>query len=211
MSVNYPENIIVHHTAVSYDKNPNQFDAVNNYHKSKGWGMIGYHYLIEKDGTVKKGRAIGMLGAHCYQQSMNYKSIGICLTGFFDIELPTKEQKKSLKALLLDLMKTYQIPINNIYPHRHFAKYKSCYGSKLSHTWARDLLISKYMYKLVKEKGNPDVYALNEVSNELIKICNEATFKQGVISKMWENVIHEVDSLQNYNLSSEIMLTSSDN
>lgn len=129
--MNRPRNIIVHHSWISYNENPNQFDAIDRYHRGKGWGMIGYHYVIEKDGTVKAGRKESQTGAHTSQRAMNYFSIGICLTGNFDIEKPTEEQKKSLKQLIKAIQKKYRIADKNVYPHRHFATYKSCWGSKL--------------------------------------------------------------------------------
>ena len=33
--------------------------------KSRGWSDIGYHFYIELDGTIKKGRDIDRIGAHC--------------------------------------------------------------------------------------------------------------------------------------------------
>lgn len=124
--------IIIHHTAVSYTKNANQFDAVNRYHVGKGWGSIGYHYFIEKDGTIKEGRKESQIGAHTYQQDMNYKSLGICLCGHFDEEDPTNEQLHSLQALVNKVGKI------RVYAHRKFAPYKSCPGGNFT-----DLMISK--------------------------------------------------------------------
>lgn len=130
--------IIVHHSAVSYDKNPNQFTAIDNYHKSKGWGGIGYNFLIEKDGTVKTGRSLTVPGAHTYQQDMNYHSVGICLTGDFDApasyehpaELPTDAQCKSLYDLIIRMQSQFNVPDQNVVPHRHFAP-KPCWGKNL--------------------------------------------------------------------------------
>lgn len=128
--MNVPKNIIVHHTAVSREKNSNQFEATDNYHKSKGWGGIGYHYLIEPDGTVKQGRADNEPGAHTSQKNMNYLSLGICLTGDFDIEEPTKEQCIALQELIRRKQTEYTILDDNVVPHRHYAP-KSCWGNKL--------------------------------------------------------------------------------
>jgi len=128
--MNTPKWIIVHNSAVSREKNPEQFDSINNYHKSKGWGMIGYHYLLEPNGIIKKGRAENQVGAHCYQEGMNYNSIGICLTGYFDIEEPTKEQKEALADLVKELQKKYKIPDENVVGHRHFAP-KTCPGTNI--------------------------------------------------------------------------------
>lgn len=129
--MNRPQNIIVHHTLVSREKNPNQFEAVNDYHVRKGWGKIGYHYLIEADGTIKKGREETDEGAHTKEERMNYRSIGICLTGNFDAEEPTLEQCKALHSIITQIKSKYSIPDANIFPHREFATYKSCWGSKL--------------------------------------------------------------------------------
>ena len=137
---NIPKNIVVHHTGVSYDKNPDQFEATNTYHKSKGWGMIGYHHEIAKDGTIHKGREHHQPGAHCYQKRMNYESIGIVLDGNFDIEMPTAAQIKSLKWLLIKISNDYKIHHSKIGPHRNYATYKSCYGSKLADDWASKLV-----------------------------------------------------------------------
>lgn len=129
-SMNIPQNIIVHHTLVSRTKNPNQFDAVNDYHKRQGWGKIGYHYLIEPDGTIKKGREENETGAHTKEKMMNYRSIGICLTGNFDEEEPTLQQCKALHSIITQLQAKHKIKDSRIFPHRHFAP-KSCWGSKL--------------------------------------------------------------------------------
>lgn len=139
--------IVVHHTGVSRSINPNQWKATNDYHKSK-WGMKsklgyygGYNFQIEADGTVGQYREIGeeTVAATGY----NFNSIHICLTGNFDIELPTEAQKISLKKLLERYTKEYWIFPSNIIPHRATGANKSCYGNKLSNAWARDLLITE--------------------------------------------------------------------
>jgi len=79
-----PESIkylIVHHTATARDTTT--FDAVKKYHISKGWGDIGYHYFITADGKIWPGRAENIVGAHASSSDMNFKSLGICLTGNF--------------------------------------------------------------------------------------------------------------------------------
>ena len=155
---NKPTQIICHHTAASYDKNPDQFEATRKYHISKGWGDIGYHYEISKGGKVYKGRDESMPGAHTKEQNVNYNSIGICLDGDFDKELPTKEQIESLKKLLQELMVKYKILPSNIFPHRHYAvlngkPYKSCYGSKLPDDWARKLVETIVVNKPVYDEA----------------------------------------------------------
>lgn len=137
--------ICVHHTAVSYSKNPDQFKATNEFHKQQ-WNMKsslglygGYNYEIAKEGKVGQFRKDGeeTIGAVGH----NFDTIHIALDGNYDIELPTEKQKESLKKLLSEKMKEYSIPLSNIVPHRKWAS-KSCFGNLLSDTWASDLVAS---------------------------------------------------------------------
>ncbi len=142
MKNNIPLWIILHHTAVSYDKNPDQFNATNIYHKSIGFPIsslgffTGYQYEINKDGKVYQARIDTETGAHT--KGMNNSSIGICADGNFDIEMPTPAQVASLRILISRLSSEFRIPPENIVPHRKFAN-KTCYGSRLSDDWARSL------------------------------------------------------------------------
>lgn len=47
--------------------------------EERGWSDIGYHYVIDVDGTVKEGRPVDRTGAHVAGHNAN--SIGICLIG----------------------------------------------------------------------------------------------------------------------------------
>ena len=130
--------IIIHHSAVSREKNSNQFDAIERYHASKGWGQnTGYHYLIESDGTIKQGRKENEIGAHCKEDNKNYDSIGICLTGNFDIEKPTVKQIKSLFRLIKDIKTRHDI--KEVNGHRKYATYKLCPGVLFTDTMIKFL------------------------------------------------------------------------
>lgn len=93
---------------------------------------VGYHYLIEKTGAIRQARADDDEGAHTIGQ--NLKSIGICLAGNFDVDVPTMAQVESLGALLLALTVIHKIRENQIFPHRMFSE-KSCFGKKLPDDW----------------------------------------------------------------------------
>jgi len=45
-----------------------------------------------------------------------------------------------------EIMKRYNIPASEIYPHRKFAK-KTCYGNRLSDTWASELMVTQTQIK----------------------------------------------------------------
>jgi len=147
--------LIVHHTGGSAsnplaDSSNFTFEQCNTLHKkqfnfisSLGF-YVGYHYYIEKNGTLKQASLNTDLGAHTIGK--NAESIGICLAGNFDLTLPTSAQISTLVNLLESLSKVYNIPKENIVPHRRFA-IKTCYGQRLMDDWARKLL-NKPMFKL---------------------------------------------------------------
>lgn len=127
-----PESIkylIVHHTATSRDTTT--FAAVKRYHVSKGWGDIGYHYFITADGKIWPGRAENVVGAHATSNNMNFKSLGICLTGNFMNEVPTTAQLTSLETLLISLKVKHNIPIENILGHQEIPASTACPGTNL--------------------------------------------------------------------------------
>jgi len=121
--------IIIHHSGTSRDKMLNQFDSIKNYHiETKGWGDIGYNWLIEPYGDIKRGRPENIPGAHCYQQSMNLKSIGICLSGNLEKEKPTPAQLLSLVNLITSIQN--RNGKCEIYGHKDFSK-TACPGRNL--------------------------------------------------------------------------------
>ena len=79
------EGIGLHHSGVTVLQS---VEVIHNYHKSKGWAGIGYHYYVRKDGSIYRGRPENMAGAHC--TGINSISIGICAEGNFSEETITK-------------------------------------------------------------------------------------------------------------------------
>ncbi len=150
--------LIIHHSAISRTKKSEQFDAINNYHKNKGWGMIGYHYLIEPSGELKKGREETTIGAHCYGH--NHDSLGICLAGNFDIEYPTREQEISLSKLLETLQEKY--PKAEIKHHRDFRN-THCPGKLLGGEWHKPINNKKMTPILTKDKDDHQYITFDEV------------------------------------------------
>lgn len=140
--INIPKYLIVHHTGGTdldplADTSNHTFEIVNDYHKSLGWGKIGYHYFIDKKGKLTQGRLDTEIGAHTIGK--NSQSLGICLAGNFDATLPTEAQRQTLGILLKKKVIEYKIASEDICPHREFAT-KTCYGNKLHNMWAEDLI-----------------------------------------------------------------------
>lgn len=117
-----PSCIMIHHTAVSFQKNPDQFKATNLYHQRK-WNQkssLGYyagnHYEISDKGRVRQARTDGEVAVACWQKKMNDgHCLHICLDGNFDEEKPQPLQIYALRDLLRKLAKKYQISSDLIY------------------------------------------------------------------------------------------------
>jgi hypothetical protein len=114
------DEIIIHCTATRpnwwEDKTTEEKVAeVKRWHvQDNGWSDLGYHYLIDRDGTVAKGRPVEKAGAHC--KGHNSTTIGVSLFGGHGSserdtfnEHFTVEQNKALRELLADLSDTYGI------------------------------------------------------------------------------------------------------
>ena len=105
--------LYIHHTATP--RETTTFEWVDDFHKSKGWGGIGYHYFIGADGSLKQGRADEEIGAHVKWDNQN--SIGICVAGNFEEEVPTEAQMGTLTQLLKKLCQKYRIKPAAIWGH----------------------------------------------------------------------------------------------
>ena len=141
-----PSSIMIHHTAVSLEKNSDQFKATNTYHQIK-WNQksslgyyVGYHYEISGIGKIKQARKDGEVSVACWQKKMNDgRCVHICLDGNFDEEEPLPPQIYALRDLLRKLTRKYSISEDSIFFHRDFAK-KSCPGKHLMFIFIKSLL-----------------------------------------------------------------------
>lgn len=128
--------IVVHCTATRADwwagrKTSQKVAEIRRWHvEDRGWADIGYHFLIDRDGTVAKGRPVEKAGAHV--EGHNATTIGVSLFGghganptdSFDQHF-TKEQDKALRELIADLEEKY--PITKVSGHNEYAA-KACPG-----------------------------------------------------------------------------------
>lgn len=70
--------IVIHCSADPADTTKDATD-VERYHRSLGWRDVGYHYLINRDGTLVAGRPEDMRGAH--EKRVNSRSVAVCMIG----------------------------------------------------------------------------------------------------------------------------------
>lgn len=106
-TVYYPVNhMVVHHTADpntlrSNEKNwGDRVRAEWSFHTySRGWGDVGYNYLIDPNGVIYEGRAGGD-DAVAFHDTANYGSMGVVVIGTYSSVTPTAASQTSLVALL---------------------------------------------------------------------------------------------------------------
>lgn len=114
------DDIVIHCAATKEGLNFHASD-IDRWHRQRGFKKIGYHYVIDLDGTIEKGRDESEVGAHV--TGHNAHSIGICYIGGCDKDMKPKDtrtlaQKESIIRLLMQLLCKY--PDADIKGHRDF-------------------------------------------------------------------------------------------
>lgn len=99
--------------------------------QDRGFKDIGYHFIIDRDGVVARGRPVEQVGAHT--QGKNTGTIGVCLIGGHGSASTDKfeehfswQQHKALGALLADLRNQFPA-ITRVSGHNQYAQ-KACPG-----------------------------------------------------------------------------------
>jgi hypothetical protein len=102
----YATHMVVHHTAgpgtlrSSEETWADRVRAIWSFHTyTRGWGDIGYNYLIAPDGTIYEGRGGGD-NAVGFHDTANYGSMGVSLIGTYETISPAPAMQDSLVSLL---------------------------------------------------------------------------------------------------------------
>ena len=138
----YPVNeIVVHCAATAPDWMAGQSLAakkaeINRWHLARGFAMIGYHWIIDRDGQMLACRPETQIGAHVIEA--NRGTIGICLIGGFGSSATDRFSENFTSAQ--DLQLRHQISgismrtqIKRITGHNQYAR-KACPGFDVP-TW----------------------------------------------------------------------------
>lgn len=130
------EHLVIHHTSrIQMDV----FEAHEFHQQERGWSGIGYNYFIEKNGDIVEGRGHNV-GAHVYGH--NRTTLGICITGDFEIEQPTDAQYRSLIKLCDHLLKEHSLPVDCIVGHRDLDSKTSCPGKNVNFAIIRNKVLA---------------------------------------------------------------------
>lgn len=104
----YPKKIkkiIIHHTATTANLDDPEvaMRAIYYYHAvTRGWGDIGYNYVVAPDGTVFEGRAGGDGVVAGHASGYNTGSVGIALLGNYETSQIPGELMQSLTGLIYE-------------------------------------------------------------------------------------------------------------
>jgi N-acetylmuramoyl-L-alanine amidase len=118
---------IILHCADTPEGRDVKTEEIKRWHtEERGWSDIGYHWVVELDGSIHAGRDEERTGAHC--KGHNSDSIGVCYVGGADSEgdpkdTRTPEQRGALATLLSEILDRY--PESKVYGHRDFSS-KAC-------------------------------------------------------------------------------------
>ena len=115
-------------------------NEVRRWHTGRGWSDVGYHYLIDRDGTIVKGRSVERAGAHV--RGHNANSIGISLFGGHGASATdsfedhfTSAQDAALRKLITTLRNDFT-SIKKVSGHNEYSN-KGCPGFKVG-SWIGD-------------------------------------------------------------------------
>lgn len=193
---NNPQFIILHCTA-SPDKGTQDWDQVRKFHimpppHGRGWRDIGYHYGVELIGDkyeVLKGRSPHEPGAHCHQDGMNFKSLGVCMvggdlnTGFGPhYPLPDAQRRKTIE-LCADLCREHNISPANIRGHKEIDSGKACPGVGVD----MDEFRKDVAREMMNEKPDDEDVGEPEIKSSLQKVLLDLDkARDGIKRLIWE-------------------------
>ena len=105
-----------------------RIERVRRAHLDRGWGDIGYHYIIDRGGRIWEARSVVYQGAHV--KDHNEHNIGVMVLGNFDLQQPSDAQLTTLQTLIKALREKYSVPITKLHTHQELMP-TACPGKNL--------------------------------------------------------------------------------
>lgn len=122
------QTLIVHHSSFyEADVRATLLEVQRLHRDDRQWADIGYHYLIDIDGTIYEGRDLGARGVHT--MSHNTGSAGLCLLGDYRFVLPPLAQLEATEALGRWLVA--ELAVTHLAGHSQFNPSTLCPGAGL--------------------------------------------------------------------------------
>jgi len=107
-------------------------NSIKAGHLARGFSDIGYHWIVDKDGNIIKGRDENIIGSHV--AGHNTGSLGIAYDSRGSDTTPyavyghymTEPQKEAFERLVKEKMAEFDISIENVHGHNFYDRGKAC-------------------------------------------------------------------------------------
>lgn len=103
--------LVLHHTGTS---TMSVYDINSMHIKEKDWPGIGYHILIQQDGSILLCNKLHIQSYHC--KDNNFKSIGIAINHNCEVEAPSPKALAALRDVLFVF--AYHFHSLSVYGHK---------------------------------------------------------------------------------------------
>ena len=162
--------LTVHHSAVALTDNrqaPGRFRSHQSAHQARGWPDIAYHYLIDRNGNIYKGRPHWAKGDTATDYDPRGHLLVMC-EGNFAEQRPSRAQVAALVDVLAWAVREFGVPARLIRGHGHYA-HTACPGvglNRLLHGTIQDRVRERLasggvrLVKLCGRAGNRRVVAI---------------------------------------------------
>jgi peptidoglycan hydrolase-like protein with peptidoglycan-binding domain len=149
--------VFLHCSASDYPHHDN-IATIKEWHLARGFTNVGYHFFIQKDGTLEYGRDLEKTPAA--QRGQNMNTLAICLHGL-KVEKFTQAQFKTLKALSKHIADHY----DNISFHGHCEV-----STKACPVFDYQKVLDLDLYGSLKQNSDPLENTISHNPNELPKL-----------------------------------------
>ena len=107
---------VTHWTATFTNQNIDAED-VHAWHLDRNFSGCGYHYIIQRDGKLQRGRPLNIKGAHAKKFGHNSYSIGLAFAGGFNCPsgTPNPEKFTSSDSFTEEQWNTYAMFVESFY------------------------------------------------------------------------------------------------
>jgi len=82
----------------------------------RGWGDIGYHFVVDRAGRTWEARPLNFQGAHV--RNNNEHNIGVLVLGNFEQQAPSNAQLTGLQRTLAALCSAHRLPTHRVHTHQ---------------------------------------------------------------------------------------------
>ena len=115
-------------TSTDYAETAQHLEYVREYHRSRNFQDIGYHFGIDRAGRVWQLRSLAFQGQHV--RNNNEHNIGIVVLGNFEMQTMSQAQKDKVRVFGQLVRKQYNLPISRVYTHQEIVS-TECPGSAM--------------------------------------------------------------------------------